>query len=141
MIQLSAMQRDEIRLQVFDVALIILAIVMLFIGVATIPVNNVYVVVACTILSLITFPIRYALWRKSVSHYAIPKWLIPMACITYFLALALFIIGMWVSFLIPDGSLQYIIEALALACTAVYDRFEKRIENERDSCQETEMTT
>ena len=56
-----------------------------------------------------------------------------MTCITYFLALALFIMGMWVSFLIPDGSLQYIIEALAIACGAVYDRFENRIENERDS--------
>ena len=131
------MQPDEKRLKAFDIALIILAIVMLFIGVATFPGNNVYVVAACTLLSLIVFPIRYALWRKSVSHYAISKLLMLLACITYFLALALFIMEIWSSFLIPNGSLQYILGALVIASLAAYGHFEKRVEGECNSHQGT----
>lgn len=123
------MPLDEKRLKLFDIVAICLSIVMLVVG-SVIPANSAFGLATCTLLALIVFPVRYVLWEKSVSNREVSNQWMSMSKIAYYLALVLFIMGMWLSFSIPGSSLEFIIRTLALVCIAVYGYCEKRIEDE-----------
>lgn len=117
------------RLKLFDIVVICLSMMMLIVG-FVIPANNAFELATCTLLALIVFPVRYVLWEKSMTDREVFNQWMSMSKIAYYLALILFIMGMWLSFFIPGSSLEFIIRALALVCIIVYGYCEKRVEDE-----------